>query len=102
VKVTTEQKNKWLYHINKHKNKIEEIVAKQFELLKVDEAFVEEAFKNVGPHHIDIVCFKSLLNFYTDIMQQLWNNFERLVEVHKEKAAEEAKAVEEPKDENRD
>lgn len=88
MKITTEQRQKWLYHLNKHKDKIEDIIKKQFEMMKKDEAFAQEAFKHVGDNHIDVVCFKSLLNFYTDIMQQLWNNFERLVEVHKEKKEE--------------
>lgn len=89
MKITTEQKQKWLYHINKHKTKIDEVVSKQFDILKADDAFATEAFKQVGEDQLDIVCFKALLNFYTDIMQQLWKNFERLIELHKEKVEQE-------------
>ncbi len=88
MKIATDQKQKWLYHINKHKNKIDDVVSKQFELLKADDAFAIEAFKNVSENHLDIVCFKALLNFYTDIMQQLWNNFGRLANIHNEENEE--------------
>ncbi len=76
--VTTQQKQKWVYAVNKHKRKIDAVVKRELEVrFKYDEDLIKQAWEMNGDNPvIELIAMQGLLNFHIHIMQELWTKLE--------------------------
>lgn len=83
--ITTEQKQKWLYTVNKHKNLIDNTITKAFKSTCENEELIAKIYES-APDSIGVASLQALLQFYGNVLDTIWENLETSIKKSLEKS----------------